>query len=155
MLLRRSYQRAPDPLPAAVIIDSQTVVNTPGAVQQTGIDAGKRTKGRKRLFLTDAAGNLLHVLVFAASLYDGTQALRWWMQQLGNSLLLQDVVRIYGDTHFGSRFKEVVKQRFGIDATYRRIYSFPFLQLLIVPAMPTTLLSRTAEAHHSKTEKLS
>lgn len=114
VLLRRTARPGASPLPASVSLDTQTVANTPTASKDTGIDAGKRTKGRKRLFLVDAAGNLIYVLVFAASLHDGTQALRWWIEQLSNALLLQEVVRINGDAHFGGRFKKTMEQQFQI-----------------------------------------
>ena len=41
--------------------------NTATSTARVGFDAGKRTKGRKRFFLVDTAGNLLATCVVAAS----------------------------------------------------------------------------------------
>jgi putative transposase len=57
--------------PSALIIDSQSVkcADTVGA-ESSGYDAGKKIKGRKRHIITDTLGNLMGVVVTAASVQD-------------------------------------------------------------------------------------
>lgn len=55
--------------PSAAIIDSQTAKSA-GAVHETGYDAGKKTKGRKRHILVDTLGLILVVVVHAADIQD-------------------------------------------------------------------------------------
>jgi transposase len=57
--------------PTAVVLDSQTVrasLNAPAAT--TGLDAGKKSPGRKRGIATDVIGLLIAVLVTAANVHD-------------------------------------------------------------------------------------
>lgn len=66
-MVRKKRKRNEDP--SAAVIDSQTakgVTNT----GNSGYDAGKKTKGRKRHLLTDTQGLLLDVLVHAADIQD-------------------------------------------------------------------------------------
>jgi transposase len=60
-----------DPNPTAAVIDSQSVkaAETVGR-DSRGYDAGKKINGRKRHIATDTMGNLLTVLVTAASVQD-------------------------------------------------------------------------------------
>ena len=119
VLLRRTGSGV-SPLPRSLIIDSQTVANSPTATRETGVDGGKRTKGRKRLFLIDGAGNLLCVRVFAAHRHDGAVALGWWEQTLLGSPLLRRVVTISGDQHFGGRFKQGVEAHSAVQVVVTR-----------------------------------
>jgi transposase len=67
--VREKAGRAEDP--TAVVLDSQTVrasLNAPAAT--TGLDAGKRSPGRKRGIATDVLGLLISVVVVAASVHD-------------------------------------------------------------------------------------
>jgi putative transposase len=57
------------PEPTAVVIDSQTAQSTESG-GPTGLDAGKKKKGRKRHIVTDTLGLLLFILVTAASVQD-------------------------------------------------------------------------------------
>jgi transposase len=108
-VLRVRQQAGARPLPAAAVIDSQTTKNTATATRSIGVDGGKKIKGRKRLILTDGAGNLLAVKVFAASRHDGAAAASWWKQGCGQAALLQAVDTIWADQHFRGRFKKTVE----------------------------------------------
>ena len=74
-LAREAEGRAPEP--SAAIIDSQTTRGTGVGGPARGYDPAKRTAGRKRHLLVDAAGLVLLVHVHAADLHDrlGAQAL--------------------------------------------------------------------------------
>ncbi|MFE5681478.1 IS5 family transposase [Streptomyces erythrochromogenes] len=72
-LLRRQVRRQEgrEEEPTACVIDSQSIktsTNVPACEQ--GIDAGKKTVGRKRSIVIDTVGLLLQVLVTAASVQD-------------------------------------------------------------------------------------
>ena len=56
------------PKPTAGIIDSQSAKNDAGVCQETGYDAGKKVKGRKRHIVTDTLGLLQNVKVHSADL---------------------------------------------------------------------------------------
>ena len=56
--------------PSLGIIDSQSVKASHTCSEQTGYDAGKRIKGRKRHIITDTPGCLHFVLVHAANVQD-------------------------------------------------------------------------------------
>lgn len=101
-------------LPTALVIDSQTVKNTATATRCVGVDGGKKTKGRKRLTITDGQGNLLATRVVEANRHDGAAAARWWAAILATWPLLCEVSVIYGDKHFGGRFKKTVEQGGGV-----------------------------------------
>jgi transposase len=69
-----------NPNPTAAIIDSQSVrAAETVARDQRGYDAGKKVQGRKRHIAVDVMGNLLAVLITAASVQDrdGGRELLW------------------------------------------------------------------------------
>jgi hypothetical protein len=82
------------PLPTALIADSQSVKNTSTATQDIGVDGGKLTKGRKRLYLTDTLGNLMYVRVSAANAHDSRIA-----KEAFESALLESEIFGYVYTH--------------------------------------------------------
>ncbi|RYY64437.1 MAG: IS5 family transposase [Chitinophagaceae bacterium] len=97
--------------PSFAVVDSQTVHNTSTAGGEVGYDGGKKIKGRKRLLMVDTQGHLLSVRVVSAACHDGTAALQWWKQEGKKTPLLTGVERIYGDKHFGGRFKDGVEKK--------------------------------------------
>ena len=109
VLVRRQRSGEP-PLPATLVIDSQTVKNTATATSRTGTDGGKRTKGRKRMLVIDSQGNLLAVKVFEANRHDGPVAAKWWQQSLSSYELFEAVSLVKADHHFGGAFKLQVER---------------------------------------------
>jgi putative transposase len=79
------------PLPTTLIADSQSVKNTSTATQAIGVDGGKLTKGRKRLYFTDTMGNMMYVKVSAANKHDSTIA-----KEAFESALLESEMFGYG-----------------------------------------------------------
>lgn len=110
LVMIRRVQKGAAPAPSFSVIDAQSVANSPTATTEVGVDMGKRTKGRKRLILVDSQGHLLCVRVVGAGHYDGTAALKWWSEEASKLPLLSAVERLYGDMHFGGRFKTGVEQ---------------------------------------------
>ncbi len=83
--------------PSAAVMDSQSVKTTEaGAVR--GYHAGKKISGRKRHNVTDTLGNLLAVVVHAASIqdYHGARQLLHLLQQITPS-----AQRIWADGIYG------------------------------------------------------
>lgn len=109
VVMLRRIEKGGAPSPSFAVLDSQTVHNTATAVGEVGYDGGKKIKGRKRMMVVDSQGHLLCVRVVSAALHDGTAALKWWQKELKKLPLLQGVERLYGDTHFGGRFKKGVE----------------------------------------------
>lgn len=72
MLLRQTRQAAGrDPDPSAALLDAQTVRGGPQAGPR-GVDAARKTNGRKRHVLVDTLGLLLVVLMTSANVQDRT-----------------------------------------------------------------------------------
>ncbi len=66
--LRKQQERAAKP--SAAVVDTQSIKNASEISEQTGYDAGKNIKGRKRSLATDTQGNVLAIGVTAASEHD-------------------------------------------------------------------------------------
>lgn len=96
--------------PTAGIIDSQTVKGTPESTLESGVDGGKKIKGRKRHTIVDTMGCLLIVVVHAANIYDG-RAARFVVPAL--FLLLDTVKKIWADgAYSGAELIAWVKAQF-------------------------------------------
>jgi putative transposase len=115
LVMLRRIQKGGAPTPSYAVVDSETVHNTATATEDVGYDGGKKIKGRKRLFVVDSQGHLLSVRVVSAGCHDGTATLQWWQQELKKTPLLAGVERLYGDKHFGGKFKEGVEKAAGVE----------------------------------------
>ncbi|MGH9943992.1 MAG: IS5 family transposase [Pyrinomonadaceae bacterium] len=104
MLRKRTGKQAQS---SAAILDSQSTKTMDTAREQTGFDAGKRVKGRKRHILVDTLGLLMVVVVHAANISETAGARlvltelerRWWRLRLiwldgGYKLSLSEWVRM-------------------------------------------------------------
>jgi putative transposase len=109
VVMLRRMAKGGAPAPSFAVVDTQTVHNTPTAATEVGYDGGKKIKGRKRIVVVDSQGHLLSVRVVNAACHDGTATLQWWQQELNKTPLLTDIERLYGDRHFGGKFKEEVE----------------------------------------------
>lgn len=109
-LVRRTRQAAGrDPEPSAGIIDAQTVRCSPQAGPR-GVDAGKKTNGRKRHVLVDTMGLLLVVLVTVGSVQDrdgGQTVLTYARRRYGRLRL------VWADRGYAGKLVEWVKAVLG------------------------------------------
>jgi putative transposase len=71
--LRVAQGRAKEP--SLLIVDSQSVKTPAFTKEQTGYDAGKKVKGRKRHLAVETLGNVMAVGVTAASVHDKAGAI--------------------------------------------------------------------------------
>lgn len=98
--------------PSAAVIDSQSIKTSAVRGPEKGYDAGKKIWGRKRHVLVDTQGNLMDVLVTAASASDlaGAKKLLEPLKDLFPHLKL-----LWGDSHYGGTLIEWVKELLGFD----------------------------------------
>ncbi|MCP4415916.1 MAG: transposase [Chloroflexi bacterium] len=72
-------KRGRNPEPTGAIVDSQSVKMTEAGGER-GFDGGKNINGRKRNVVSDTIGNLLAVVVNAASTDDTLRSLKFWLK---------------------------------------------------------------------------
>ena len=101
-----------DEEPSAAVIDSQSIKTSAVRGPEKGYDAGKKIWGRKKHLLVDTQGDLMAVKVTAASTSDlsGGKEL---LEPLSG--LFPRLSVIWGDSHYGGKFLEWVKEQFGWD----------------------------------------
>ena len=112
--LRKQERQAQgrDEEPSAAVIDSQSIKTSAVRGPEKGFDMGKLIWGRKRNLLVDTQGNLMEVKVTAASDSDLSAGKKVLELLHGRFPKLQ---LIWGDSHYGGKFLEWVKEHFGWD----------------------------------------
>jgi putative transposase len=101
-----------DEEPSAAVIDSQSIKTSAVRGKSKGFDMGKKIWGRKRHALVDTQGNLMEVKVTGADDSDlaGGKKMLEPLQGRFPRLSL-----IWGDSRYGGKFLEWVKEHFGWD----------------------------------------
>ncbi len=107
-LVRISRGRNEDP--SAGIIDSQTAKGIE-ITEQSGYDAGKKIKGRKRHLLTDTQGLLVNAVVHSAAIQDRDGAKLLFKRSLN---LLDTIEKIYVDGGYAGKLIAWVKEKYNI-----------------------------------------
>lgn len=100
--------RAPDP--TAALIDSQSTRSTAQG-GNTGFDAGKKVKGRKRHLVVDTLGLLLAVTITAASVQDRDGAAPVVAQACAK---VPGLKALYADAAYGGRCAEAIEKNHGM-----------------------------------------
>jgi transposase len=98
------------PEPTAAIIDSQSTRSTAQG-GNTGFDAGKKVKGRKRHLVVDTLGLLLAVTITAASVQDRDAAAEVVAKACNKVPGLQ---KLYADGAYGGQCSRTIEQTHGI-----------------------------------------
>ena len=101
-----------DEEPSAAVIDSQSIKTSAVRGESKGFDMGKKIWGRKRHALVDTEGNLMEVKVTGADDSDLAGGKQLFEPLQGRFPRLQ---LIWGDSHYGGKFLEWVKEQFGWD----------------------------------------
>jgi len=106
--VRKQHGKKDDP--SAAIIDSQTAKGV-AYTEDSGYDAGKKTKGRKRHLLTDTLGLLIGMKVHSAAIQDrdGAKLLLHCSRSF-----LTTIKKIFADGGYAGKLIAWVKERFGI-----------------------------------------
>lgn len=105
---RQRMGRAPEP--SAAIIDSQSTRSTAQG-GNTGFDAGKKVKGRKRHLVVDTLGLLLALTVTAASVQDRDAAVQVVAQACTK---VAELKKLYADGAYGGRCAQAIEQTHAI-----------------------------------------
>jgi putative transposase len=100
--------RAPEP--TAAIIDSQSTRSTAQG-GQTGFDAGKKVKGRKRHLVVDTLGLLLALTITSASVQDRDAAAPVVAQACAK---VPGLKKLYTDAAYGGKCAQAIKHTHGI-----------------------------------------
>lgn len=98
------------PEPTAAIIDAQSTRSTAQG-GQTGFDAGKKVKGRKRHLVVDTVGLLLAVTVTAASVQDRDAAPEVVAQACAK---VPGLKKLYTDAAYGGQCAAAIEKTHGI-----------------------------------------
>ena len=110
--LRRQWRdrigRSPEP--TAAIIDAQSTRSTAQG-GNTGFDAGKKVKGRKRHLVVDTLGLLLAVTITAASVQDRDGAAPVVAQACAK---VPSLKALFADATYGGRCAEAIEQTHGL-----------------------------------------
>ena len=96
--------------PSVAIIDSQTTKSV-CITTDTGYDAGKKTKGRKRHLLTDTQGLLLEVVVHSAGIQDRDGA-KLVFKKAKNKL--QTITKIFADGGYAGKLIAWTEQKYNL-----------------------------------------
>jgi putative transposase len=97
--------------PTLLIIDPQTAKST-SITRDTGYDAGKKVKGRKRHHVIDTNGIIIHTKVHPANIQDRDGA-KLLLSGIPNSIM-KTVQKIVADGGYAGKLVGCVKRRFGI-----------------------------------------
>lgn len=100
--------RAPEP--SAAIIDAQSTRSTPQG-GETGFDAGKKVKGRKRHLVVDTLGLLVAVTITAASVQDRDAAAPVVAQACAK---VPGLKKLYADGAYGGQCAVAIEKAHGL-----------------------------------------
>jgi putative transposase len=106
--VRISRERTADP--SVAIIDSQTTKGV-DITEDSGYDAGKKVKGRKRHLLTDTQGLVLNAVVHSAGIQDRDGA-KVLLRR--TRAVLETIEKIYADGGYAGSLVEWVQKTFDI-----------------------------------------
>jgi transposase len=98
------------PEPTAAIIDAQSTRSTAQG-GNTGFDAGKKVKGRKRHLVVDTLGLLLAITITAASVQDRDAAAEVVAQACAKAPGLK---KLYTDAAYGGKSAQAIERTHGI-----------------------------------------
>jgi transposase len=91
---------------SAVCVDSQSVKVSSFISLDTGVDGGKKIKGRKRHIVTDTMGLVQGVIVSAANVYDGNEGIKVFGK---TKMVLQRVKKVFADGSYKGDFEQFIK----------------------------------------------
>jgi putative transposase len=124
-----------DQEPSAAVVDSQSIKTSAVRGPEKGFDMGKKVWGRKRNLLVDTQGDLMEVKVTAASASDLSGGKKLFELLRGRFPRLS---LIWGDSHYGGKFLEWIKEQFGWDVQTVRSLGTPHDPIIMEPKPQTT-----------------